>query len=94
MAKKTWPSKDPNDVIDYGFNWATRDLGDDVITNVTSEVVTGTVVVDQDLFDDGLVTVHWLSGGTEGETCEILLRINTLAARQLDQTVYIKIKKR
>ncbi|MFL6864125.1 MAG: hypothetical protein ACJ8DZ_14110 [Allosphingosinicella sp.] len=103
MAKK-WPPKDPDEVLEYGFNWTPRKVGEDVITVTTAEVMVGDVVVDSHdvgnvtdtevLCLPGQGTVTWLSGGTAGTDCEILLRATTSSGRTLDQTMKIKIKDR
>lgn len=105
---KSWPPKDPNEVLEYGFNWSPRGLGTDTITAATGTVVVGGADADTpaglvaDSTDVGIVegaatgqgTVTWLSGGVAGTTCEILLRVQTEAGRTLDQTMTIKIKDR
>lgn len=92
---KTWPAKDPNEVLDYAFDWSPRNLDGDTISSFVATVEEGTVVVDDSLFSpDSLTTVTWLSGGTEGEACKVLLRIMTAMGRTLDETITIKIKSR
>jgi hypothetical protein len=97
---KKWPFKDPDEVLDYGFNWTPRDLGTDTIVTTTATVVSGTVVVDSHTVDvvpgasTGQGTRTWLSGGTEGETCELNLHAITAAGRELEQSIQIPIKKR
>lgn len=39
MAIK-WPYKDPEELLDYGFNWTPRSIDDDLIQIVTGFVVT------------------------------------------------------
>lgn len=43
---------------------------------------------------NGRLTITWLSGGTVGETCEILLSIETDQGHTADQTVTIQVKAR
>lgn len=92
-----WPSKDPDDVLDYRIDW----LGDasepghlygldDAISDSTWIVPAG-ITKDSDTNDDGSTTI-WLSGGTAGETYEIVNRITTDDGRVFDQTVKIKVK--
>lgn len=92
---KNWPAKDPNEILDYGFDWSPRGLDGDTIVSFTSSVVEGTVVVDDSSFSPtSFTTVTWLSGGAEGETCKVLLRLTTALGRTLDETMTIKIKSR
>lgn len=93
---KSWPKKDPNEVLDYQVDWADEDSSrlEDGETIVTSDftVVEGTVVIDsEDFVATGLTTV-WLSGGTDGEACVILNRITTSAGRTYDQSVKLRIR--
>lgn len=101
MAGKTWPPKDPEEVLPYGFNWTPRDLGEDTIDTTTAVVVQGDVTIDS--HDPGTVpkanegqgTVTWLRGGTAGEACVINLHIvTTPRGMEFEQTVTIKIKER
>jgi hypothetical protein len=34
-----WPPKDPDETLDYGFDWAPRTLGTDVITSTTATII-------------------------------------------------------
>lgn len=96
-----WESKDPNAVLPRGFNWSPKRWGDDVITAVDATVESGTVVVNaSSVAPAGYVpgarpgqgTLHWLSGGTNGETCTIRLRVSTRDGRTDDQTMSILIE--
>jgi hypothetical protein len=97
---KPWPAKDPEEVLDYGFDWSKRQIGEDVIVQSTAQVIEGDVVVNEHgpgpVLDcpHGQGTVTWLSGGTAGTTCLIRLHMITTSARQLEETLKIKIKER
>lgn len=92
-----WPTKDPNEVLDYQINWADQDRDPcleegETLVSSTFSVVTGDVVIDsQDYVLTGLTTV-WLSGGTDGERCEILNRVETSEGRIYDKTVKLRIR--
>ena len=93
----SWPSKDPNDVLDYRFNWRKEGNecllpGEDIDT-YTVTIVSGTVVIDSDS-DDGSVVTLWLSGGAAGEVCRVLCRIVTTEGRQYDKTGTLRIRER
>lgn len=92
-----WPTKDPDEVLDYQIDWLgdASERGplyglDDAIANSLWVVPAG-ITKESDVFDDGSVTI-WLSGGTAGETYELLNRITTDDGRVFDQTVKIKVK--
>lgn len=87
--EKPW-IKDPNDIDNFSVTWATW-LNGDTLLDSDWFVVTGTVVIDTNVFSSTVATVT-LSGGAEGEKCSLLNRVSTLAARQKDRTVYVKIK--
>lgn len=86
------PTKDPNEVLDYQVDWSDR-LGADEISTSDFSVVSGTVTIDSEDSDTTTATV-FLSGGTLGETCQILNRIVTTGARTFDQTFSIRIATR
>lgn len=88
--------KDPNAVLDYGFNW--RPEGeewleeDETITSYVITVPTG-ITKDSDSESDGVVTV-WLSGGTVGKWYDIACKITTSAGRTDERTLSIQIQER
>ncbi len=88
--------KDPNAVLDYGFNW--RPEGeewleeDETITSYVITVPTG-IVKDSDSESDGVVTV-WLSGGTAGENYKVACKITTSSGRTDERSVWIKVVER
>lgn len=93
---KTWPSKDPNEVLDYVIDWNSSDepnpgwAVNDTIATSSWTVPVG-ITKDSDSHGNTTTTI-WLSGGTLGETYTLVNRITTVGGRTLDQTVRIKIK--
>jgi hypothetical protein len=98
MAKNWKSPKDPDEVVDYGINWAEDEAGnpgraaDDPIASSTWTVPTG-IVKNSDTFDDGSTTI-WLSGGTAGQKYRLTNRIVTTGGRTYDQTVVLKVADR
>lgn len=94
----TWPSKDPNEVLDYLVQWSNADPElsrldqGETLTASTFSVVEGDVVIDDDYFDAAGDATVWLSGGTAGLRCKVLNRVTTSANRIYDQTMIIRIK--
>ena len=87
-----WPDKDPDDIAAYRVDWEDR-LDGDTISTSTFTVDAGTCVVDSS--DETTTTASAaISGGAEGETCEIRNRITTAALKTFDQTVLLRIRKR
>jgi len=106
MAIQT-KKKDPHDVLDYEFPWATW-LGSDTITSFTIRNSAGSTVADAGTFldSDGAagtlvknsatntttsVTV-WLSAGAVGKTYPVTCRIVTVGGRTKDKTMNIKLE--
>jgi hypothetical protein len=87
-----WPSKDPDELLDYEIDWSARLVTDTIVASVFT-IPTGTVVnVSQSL--SATTTTIWLSGGADGETCEVLNQITTAGGRIMDQTVRLRIRSR
>lgn len=92
----TWPSKDPNEILDYQLNWADPDdprleTGETLLTS-TFSVVSGDVVIDSSSFVGTGLTTVWLSSGTVGTACVILNRVTTSGGRTYDQSVKLRIR--
>jgi len=94
----TWPSKDPNEVLDYSLDWAGRLAGspDDTIATTTATASPAGLTIDAHGVASGAPqkTTTWLSGGSEGVTYALSLRAVTTGGRTMDETVRIKIKSR
>lgn len=93
---KTWPSKDPDEILDYGFNFLPRMMGEvDPIVEHTADVVIGDVIIDNSEIVTGKTrTKTRLSGGTDGTDCQVLLRVVCASGQSYDETLKIKIKSR
>ena len=70
-------------------DWAGLLAGDTIATS-TWTVPTG--VTGGAMSNTDTATLIWLSGGTEGESYDLLNRITTAAGRTRDQTCVLKIK--
>lgn len=81
--------KDPNETIDYVFNWKAELYGDTIFTS-------------QFLLPDGLTEVSssnttttatiFVSGGAEGQTYRITNRIVTIGGRTRDRTINVLVR--
>lgn len=95
MATTVWPFKDPEELLDYGFDWGTRRLEDSetIVTSVW-EVVEGTVskAASPAESNSAGVTKVWLEGGELGETCIITNTITTSTGRIREWSAKLKIK--
>lgn len=83
--------KDPEAVLDYGYDWATWLDGDTIVAS--SWTADTGIAVDAHSFDDTTTTV-WLSGGSTPEVYKVVNHITTTDGRQDDRTIYVKMKHR
>lgn len=83
--------KDPDEVLDYQFDWS--DVLEDGETIIASNVFVaeGSVVIDSQSLAGGLVT-FWLSGGEIGERVVITNRITTNGGRTYDYSGRLRIR--
>lgn len=87
----TWEApKDPEEIRDFGVNWA-ADLGSLTISTSTWSVVSGTVVIDSDTNTNTTTTVR-LSGGTLGETCVLTNHVTLSDGQELEQSGKLHIR--
>ncbi len=99
ISKKIcWDAKDPDERLDYQVDW----LGSrfkpgelyglsDTISNSLWIVPAG-ITSEAETLDPAGVSTIWLSGGTDGDTYEIVNRITTAAGRVFDRTVELPVK--
>lgn len=96
---KQWPTKDPNEVLDYQLDWADpvapRLQPSELLTGSTWTVVEGDVMIavsPAPSFTAGGLSTVWLTGGTDSTKCELLNRVTTSLGRTYDQTVVLRIR--
>jgi hypothetical protein len=82
--------KDPDAVLDYGWDWSDWLEGGEIISTYLVTVPSG-ITKDSDSKTDSIVTA-WLSGGTLGEIYTVLCHIVTDAGREDDRTIYVAIR--
>lgn len=82
--------QDPQDVLDYPFDWSTA-LGTDPIQ--TSQFIADSgFMVESDAILDDSHTVVWLSGGTRNKRYAVTNHILTVGGREEDWTIYVLVK--
>ena len=84
-------TKDPDEVVDYKFDWSTW-LGADTISSDTLTVDAG-LTKDSDSNDTTSVTV-WMSGGTAGKAYKVSSKIVTAGGRTAERTIIINVRER
>ncbi len=85
------PPKDPDAILDYGCKWLEW-LDGDTISSSTWIVPSG--LTEDSASHTTTTTTIWLSGGTAGQTYEVVNRITTAAGRKNDQTLEIPMLER
>lgn len=84
-------TKDPNAVLDYSIDWGTNYLeSSDTISTSAWTVPTG-ITKDSDT-KSGTKTTIWLSGGSAGESYELVNRIVTNDGRTDDRSIRINVR--
>lgn len=78
--------KDPQAILDYGFDWSAW-LDDDAISTSTWILPSGMTSVQEGI--NGSTTIIWLSGGVIETRYDVVNRIVTVAGRTDDRTIKI-----
>lgn len=85
-------SKDPDAVLDYKVDWsAWLPTGDTIVASTWTVPVGITQATPPPSFTDSTATI-WLSGGTLGDTHEIVNHVTTAQGRQDDRTIRVVIR--
>ncbi len=90
-----WPTKDPNDVLDYQFDISPALVGNDGDTIATLDVAVepanpGDLSVNS-VTTDGTVAVLWLSGGQSGTVYTVTLVIATVNGRTIQRSILLPV---
>ncbi len=95
-----WPNKDPQDTLDYTFDWS-RLLGSTTITNVVWEI-NGVVITSPGQTVNSLTSVNTtsssrsttilLSGGLNNVTYKVSCRITSSSGLIVERSARISIK--
>lgn len=87
----TYP-KDPDAVLDYGFDWSNWLQTDETISESTWIVASG--LTKDSISSTTTATKVWLSGGTNGVIYQITNHIKTSDGREDDRSCNIRVKHR
>lgn len=85
--------KDPDAVLDYGFDWS-QWLGTDTIATSTWIVESPLSIVPASEFNDDTTTRLFISGGDLNASYVITNQITTVGGRTDDRSIEIRIKQR
>jgi hypothetical protein len=90
-----WPTKDPNDVLDYQFNISPAVTGNDGDAIATLDVSIGPNapgdLVLNSATADGLSAVFWFSGGQTGVAYTVTITVGTTNGRNLQRSVVLPV---
>lgn len=91
----SWPlPKDPDEELDYQFDWSARlEAGETISTSTFIKSGSTSLVLDRHAISGGLTT-FWAVGGEAGEIVQITNRIVTSAGRTYDKTATLRIRAR
>lgn len=84
--------KDPDDVLDYSFNWADWLTTNETIVTFTA-IATPGITIDS-TSNTASVTTTWLSGGVAGSPYTVTHRIVTNQDRTVDRSMTIRVTSR
>ena len=87
-----WPSKGPDEELDYTLDWTARLDEGDSISDATW-IYTFTGIVTAQSFT-GTTTTVWLANGEVDKTYVLKCEITTGSSRVMEQTVNITIRRR
>ena len=92
----TWPSKDPDEVLDYELDWADNKRprlqpGETLIDSKWFVTAGDVMLTREEWVPSGIATV-WLTGGSAGTLCTILNRVTTSMGRTYDQSVKLRVR--
>ena len=88
---QSWPSKDPEEVLDYQFDWTSRMATSESISSSTFILTFGSVTLASPSVV-GATTTIWASGGELGEVNIITNRIVTNRGRTYDESAKLRIR--
>jgi len=89
---KTW-LKDPNAVLDFTVGWGNWLGPNDSISATPTVTADSGITVDSSTYSGDTVTI-WLSGGTDGTTYNVAVKIVTAGGRTDERTFAIRVASR
>jgi hypothetical protein len=93
IDKHTFDPKDPQEKLDYQFDWASKFLASGETISATTWTLTSGITKDSDTKTTGTTTI-WLTGGTDGSDYDITNKITSSAGRIFERTATIPVRQR
>ncbi|MBR1206965.1 MULTISPECIES: hypothetical protein [unclassified Bradyrhizobium] len=104
-GRARWPSKSPDEILDYGLDWTRRlctaaelarlKAGEAVVPADTVAESTFTLppgLIADRASNSATVAGAWLSGGVDGMSYSVVNRIKTKAGRVMEQAVKLRVR--
>lgn len=86
--------KDPDALLDYGFNWGPWLTDGDTIDNLTVTVPAGLIKDRAETFTPEGIVVVWLRGGTVGQAYRVVFNVHTTQGRDDERSLILRITDR
>ena len=90
MSRDNEFTKDPGAILDYTVDWTDWLASGETISTSTWTLPSG--ITEQSSTNTTASTTVWLSGGTDGDTYEVVNHIVTSQSRTDERTIYIIVK--
>jgi len=84
--------KDPDAVLDYGFDWSDWMVNNDSITASTWAAETGITIDSEDEDGNNNTATVWLSSGTSGRQYRVTNTITTQGGRVDERTLVVIVQ--
>lgn len=103
MATSPFFIKDPDEVLDYKFDFAALTNGSgaanylqsgETISSHTVTVSSGLTKDSDDITDTNTSVTVWLSGGTVAELYTVTCNIDTSAGRTVERSIYVDVREK
>jgi hypothetical protein len=85
----SWPSKDPDEVLDYSLNWSQALSGDTIVSS--DWTISDSSLVENHSTNSSTSATIWLEDGTLNTTYTVTNTIVTAAGRTFQQSANIRI---
>ena len=85
-----FPTKDPQEKLDYQFDFSPW-LGADTISGSPTVTVTGATLSTPSPSSAAGIVTFWLTGGTAGTTAIVTCTVNTAAGRTIERSASLYI---
>ena len=83
-----WPTKDPDDILDYAIDWGGFTDGDSIVDH--EWIIPDGLTLDRSDFVAD-VAIAWLSGGVAPRTYRITSRVTTASGRRIDRSASLLV---